>query len=713
MSQDKTIQITSSPILKCSGIPDFEKITPTQIKTDIPYLLESLEKKFVDLEKELEILLKENKKINWNDVMDPLNEIGEKLRWSWGVVNHLNGVCNTSELREAHSLHLPEIIRFGNRIGQSKILFKTLSLLESSNYDSLDNTQRRILKNEIVSMKNRGVGLDNSTQIDFNKDSEKLAELSTTFSNNVLDATNEWSLLLTKKSEIDGIPLRALEIYASAANEACDKREGKSPTPQEGPWRIGLDMPRYMPFMSHGNDRSIREILYKAFVQRASKGENDNQKLIKEILIIRKRQAKRLGYKNWAELSLSTKMAENIGEIEQLLEELRSAAFSSAKIELDELKDFAKRIEPLENIDIKPWDLAFWSEKLQKEKFDLDQEYLRPWFPLNQVLNGLFKLCERLFKISVEQADGAAPIWHKDVRFFNVRDSDGTKIASFFLDPYSRSTNKRGGAWMDECLGRSPAKDGVTVSIPVAYLICNQTPPSKDKPSLMSFQEVETLFHEFGHGLQHMLTTINYPQAAGINNVEWDAVELPSQFMENWCLEKQTINDIAEHWQTGEKLPDKEYKKLILSKKFNSGLSTLRQVHFALTDLKLHSQWDEACGFTPDQMRREISKTTTIIPPIKEDSFLCAFNHIFAGGYSAGYYSYKWAEVLSADAYSAFEDILKNNNESISDVGLRFRQTILAQGGSRSPQEIYISFRGRPATTEALIRHSGLIKQNQ
>ncbi len=391
-----------------------------------------------------------------------------------------------------------------------------------------------------------------------------------------------------------------------------------------------------------------------------------------------------------------------------MLDELRAAALPAAQKELIELEACAKKHGAPEASQLKPWDVNFWAERLRQERFDLDQEALRPWFPLPQVLEGLFGLCERLFGIRIQSGDGEAPIWHQDVRYFRVLDANGSDLAAFYLDPYSRPASKRGGAWMDECLTRSKSLEGQSI-LPVAYLICNQTPPQAETPSLMSFDEVETLFHEFGHGLQHMLTTVEYPQAAGINNVEWDAVELPSQFMENWCLDRTTLMGMARHWRTGEPLPEEEFAKLRSSRTFNAGLATLRQVHFALTDLRLHSCWTPDLGVTPDQLRRQIAQTTTVMLPIAEDQFLCSFGHIFAGGYSAGYYSYKWAEVLSADAFAAFEEAGLELEDQVRLTGARFRDTVLSLGGSHSPADVYEQFRGRPATTEALIRHSGLV----
>lgn len=445
--------------------------------------------------------------------------------------------------------------------------------------------------------------------------------------------------------------------------------------------------------------------LYKVFVGRASQGEKNNSQIIEEILSLRTKQANMLGYKSWAELSLSTKMAKEIKHVEKLLEELRKPAFEKAKNELEILDKFSKENGFPPSEELKPWDISYYSELLRKEKLNLDQEELRPWFPLNDVLKGLFNLSEKLFEIKVVQANNEAPVWNDNVLFFNILNKQDKKIASFYLDPYSRPESKRGGAWMDECLNKNTDNHN---TLPVAYLVCNQTPPSKDKPSLMSFEEVQTLFHEFGHGLQHMLTTISLPQAAGINNVEWDAVELPSQFMENWCFHKNTLLNIAKHYKTGERLSEDNFEKLVKNRTFNCGMSTLRQLHFAITDLRLHSNIDINQGKTSDEIRREIAKQTTVISPIKEDQFLCCFSHIFAGGYSAGYYSYKWAEVLSADAFSMFEEANLENSQNIQLIGKKFKDTILSLGGSLSALEIFKLFRGREPKTESLIRHLGL-----
>ncbi len=695
---------TSSPLLQGQGLPEFGAITPDQVKQDIPVILRQVDEDFTAYESRLEAILNSQTALDWATVMGPLQEFGERLRWSWGVVSHLNGVCNSSELRTAHAEQQPEVVRLGNRLGQSQVLHSALTRLQESPVVALTPTQSRILRSELLSMQHRGVGLCGDDKAKFNEASERLAALSTQFGNHVLDATQQWTLKLTSREEVAGLPQRALEALASAAKEAGDS----AATAEAGPWLLGLDMPRYLPFLTHANNRSVRETAYRAHVGRASSGEHDNRALIEEILSLRGQQATRLGYAHWADVSLASKMAKDVDAVEGLLEELRVAAFPAAERELDDLKALAQRHGAAEAEELAPWDLPYWSEKLRQERFDLDQEALRPWFPLPQVLDGLFGLCNRLFDVVIEAADGEAPIWHQDVRYFRVQRQDGTPLASFYLDPYSRPASKRGGAWMDECLGRKTNPDGSCV-LPVAYLICNQTPPVGDTPSLMSFEEVETLFHEFGHGLQHMLTTVDEPEAAGISNVEWDAVELPSQFMENWCLDRATLMGMARHWQTNEPLPEEEFQKLRRSRTFNAGLATLRQVHFALSDLRLHSRWTPELGITPDALRRDVATTTTVMEPIPEDQFLCAFGHIFAGGYSAGYYSYKWAEVLSADAFAAFEDAGLDDEQKVQSTGALFRDTVLSLGGSRSPSEVFEAFRGRPASTDALIRHSGLV----
>tara|TARA_B100000575_G_scaffold289434_1_gene291205 strand:+ start:72 stop:2177 length:2106 start_codon:yes stop_codon:yes gene_type:complete len=695
-------KVADSILFKCEGLPSFNEFTPEKIEKEFPNLIEKLHSDFNTIESNFNILL-DNKILNWDSIMIPLNKINEELRWSWGVISHLNSVNNNERLRNVYSKLLPQVINLGNKFGQSKIIYKTLKRLKENN--NFDITKNRILEKEILDMEHSGISLNNYDQQEFNKISERLGELSTKFSNNVLDATNKWFLILENKSQVDGLPERVLELMAISAHKQL-KREDELDF-KRGPWKLSLDIPTYTAFMSYAKDRHLREKLYKAFVSRASEGDQNNCHIIEEILKLRTEQSKLLGYESWAELSLSSKMASKIKNVEKLLEELRIPSLNAAELELKHLNEFAYKNNFSRDEKLKPWDISYWSELLRKEKFNLDQESLRPWFPLNDVLKGLYRLSEKLFDIKVVEANGEAPIWHKDVLFFNILDKNNNKIASFYLDPFSRPESKRGGAWMDECLCKNINSKGEKI-VPVAYLVCNQTPPSNNKPSLMSFEEVQTLFHEFGHGLQHMLTTIDLPQAAGINNVEWDAVELPSQFMENWCFDKKTLLNIAKHWETGEKLPEDDYLKLCANRTFNCGMTTLRQLHFALTDLRIHSNISSNKDKNCDQIRREIARDTTVIAPIQEDKFLCCFSHIFAGGYSAGYYSYKWAEVLSADAFSMFEEAGLDNDQTIKDIGLKFKETILSLGGSLPPLETFKLFRGREPKTDPLIKHLGL-----
>ena len=660
----------------------------------MPWMLEQLEAELARIEASLE---SPSEALRWDELMPPMQQLGERLRWSWGVVNHLLMVCNTPELRQAHEQQQAAVVRFSSRLGQSKAIYRALKQLSAAE-DQLTPCRRRILQQELLGMELRGVGLEGEQQERFNALTEELTALSTRFSNNVLDATASWELLLSSPEEMDGCPDSLRELLADSA-----RRKGhEQATAADGPWLMGLDYPRYGPFLQHSSRRDLRETVYRGFISRAASGEHNNSDLVGQILALRQQKAALLGYGNWAEVSLASKMAPSVQAVETLLEDLRAPSHSAAQ---QELKD----LEALAGSPLQPWDVSYWSEQLRQQRFDLDSEALRPWFPLPQVLDGLFNLCGRLFDIRIHAADGEAPIWHQDVRFFRISDaSSGEPLAAFYLDPFSRPGSKRGGAWMDDCLGRHISPDGSKV-LPVAYLICNQTPPVGETPSLMSFGEVETLFHEFGHGLQHMLTTVEEPEAAGINGVEWDAVELPSQFMENWCYDRPTLDGMARHWQTGEPLPEAERQKLLQAKTFMAGAATLRQVHLALTDLRLHEQWRAENGQSPEQLRRQVAETTTVLPLLEEDALLSSFGHIFSGGYSAGYYSYKWAEVLSADAFSAFEDAGLDDEQAVQATGRRFRDTVLSRGGSEAPADVFSAFRGRPPSAQALLRHSGLV----
>ena len=691
-----TATTIQNPLLIGEGLPPFDQIENRHVVPGIKTLIEELSAKLESLEKEVTP--------TWEGLVDPLSEIEERLRWSWGIVGHLMGVKNSPELREAYEEVQPLLVQFVNRLGQSKPIYEAFKQIHvGADWESLDPAQQRIVESSIREAELSGVGLEGEAKERFNEIQQALAELSTKFSNNVLDATKGFNLTLTKPEDIEGLPPSLLALAAQAARE--DGAENA--TAESGPWRITLDYPSYIPFLQHSRRRDLREKIYRAFITRASEGDLDNTANIERILELRHEMVHLLGYDTYAELSIARKMAPSVEAVESLMEELRTASYDKAVVEFEDLKAFAKEKHAAEADDLLHWDTAFWSERIREEKYGLSDEELRPYFPLPQVLDGLFSLAHRLFGVTIAAADGEAPVWHPDVRYFQVSDDSGEVIAHFYLDPYSRPAEKRGGAWMDECLTRGKFKG--LVRLPVAYLVCNQSPPVDGKPSLMTFRDVETLFHEFGHGLQHMLTTVDFSGAAGINNVEWDAVELPSQFMENWCYHRETLLTLARHYETGEPLPEEVYQKIVAARSFMTGNAILRQVRFGWTDIELHYRYRAEGDESIWDVSRRIAAKSSILEPLPEDAFLCAFSHIFAGGYAAGYYSYFWAEVLSADAFAAFEETGLNNERSLAETGQRFRDTVLALGGSRHPMEVFKSFRGREPSTEALLRHRGLI----
>ncbi|OLP16010.1 peptidase M3 [Leptolyngbya sp. 'hensonii'] len=694
-----TAERIDNPLLIGKGLPPFDRILPEHIVPAITQLLTEMDEDLAHLEADMTP--------TWAGLMEPLQHLEERLSWSWGVVSHLMGVKNSPELRQAYETMQPEVVKFWTRLSQSPVLYQGYKALrDGDNWNSLDESQQRIIRSAIRDAELSGVGLEGETREQFNAIQLELAELSTRFSNHVLDATKAFSLTLTQREEVEGLPPSLLALAAQAARAAGQE----SATPESGPWRITLDFPSYGPLMQHSRRRELREQVYRAFISRAASGDLDNKPLIDRILILRQQMAALLGYASYADLRLTERMAPNVAAVETLLEQLRQASYNAALGELEDLQAFVREQDPEAAQALCHWDLAFWSERQREERFAFNAEELRPYFPLEQVLSGLFNLAQQLFGVTITPADGLASVWHPEVRYFRVADETGAAIAYFYLDPYSRPAEKRGGAWMDVCLNRGQVGTGdqIAIRLPVAYLVCNQTPPIDDKPSLMTFTEVETLFHEFGHGLQHMLTRVNYSRAAGISNIEWDAVELPSQFMENWCYHRSTLFRLGRHYETGEPLPEHYYQKLLAARTYMSGTAMLRQIHFSLVDLELHHRYQPGGSETPFQVRDRLAQTTTVLPPLPEDAFLCGFGHIFAGGYAAGYYSYKWAEVLSADAFSAFEEAGLEDEAALSQVGHRFRETVLALGGGQHPMEVFKAFRGREPDTTALLRHYGL-----
>jgi oligopeptidase A len=696
---DSTSHAEPNPLLQPATLPRFDEIRPEHVVPTIRHLLGELETELQQVEADLQP--------TWDHLVAPLERIEDRLTSVWGVVGHLMGVKNSEALRQAQQEVQGEVVQFSMRLGQSQRIYQGLKTLRTNpEWDTLDTAQHRIVDALIRDAELAGVGLQGEPRERFNAIQQELAELSTQFSNHVLDATKAFHLTLTEAGEVEGLPASLRQMAAQAAREAG----AREATAETGPWRITLDHPSFSPFMEHSRRRDLRAQLYRAFITRASSGDLDNTPLINRILQLRQEECDLLGYANFAELSLASKMAPNVAAVEQLLEELRQASFDAAHQDLVELRDFARAQHAEEADHLAHWDLPFWSERLREERYDFSDEELRPYFPLPQVLDGLFALARRLFGVHIKPADGEAPVWHEDVRFFRIYDEQDQEIAAFYLDAYSRPAEKRGGAWMDSCVGRSRllAEPGQAVRLPVAYLTCNQTPPVDGKPSLMNFTEVRTLFHEFGHGLHHMLTQVDHGMAAGIRNVEWDAVELPSQFMENWCYHRDTLMGMSAHVDTGEPLPQALYDKLCAARHYRSGSLMLRQLYFAFMDLELHARFDPNGAKTIFDVQRRIAAKTTPLMPLPEDRFLCSFSHIFAGGYAAGYYSYKWAEVLSADAFAAFEEAGLTDASALAETGRRYRNTILALGGSQAPMDVFKAFRGREPDTAALLRHSGL-----
>ena len=697
----------ANPLLRRGGFPAFDEIQPAHVVPAVRQLLATAAEQFARIESHV--------RPTWHSTIEALDRLDQPFDYGWRPVTHLFGVRNSPELREAYETVLPEMVAFGLRVRQSKPIYEALkSLRDGSEWATLDEVQRRIVERRILEAELAGIGLPDADRARFNAIAEEKSKLATTFSNHVLDATKAFSLVLTNPAQVDGLPATLRRLAAQSYNTRPDKsgsdaNAAAEATPDAGPWRFTLDAPSYGPFMEHCRHRGLRETMYRAFVTRASVPPHDNAPIMLRLLELRKEQANLLGFENYAQVSLATKTAPDVATVEEMLERLRHAAWPHAERDMADLGDLTDR-ERVEE-ELMHWDIPFWAERLREERFGFTDEQLRPYFPFERVLAGLFELCERLFGIRVEPSDQAA-LWHPDVRFFHIRDEAGTHIASFYLDPYSRPEDKRGGAWMDDCLGRRTgvgASGVAALQRPVAHLVCNQTPPSGGRPSLMSFREVETLFHEFGHGLQHMLTTVEHADAAGINNIEWDAVELPSQFMENWCYHRPTLLGLTAHYETGERLPDELFEKIIAARTFRSGTAMLRQLQFGLTDLRLHSSFDPAGDETPFDVLRAVHETTSIMPMLPENRSLCSFQHIFSGGYSAGYFSYKWAEVLAADAFSAFEEAGLDDDAAVRRTGRRFRDTVLALGGGRHPLDVFRDFRGREPSPDPLLRMHGLM----
>ena len=677
----------SNPLLTMSGLPPFAQIKPEHVEPAIDSLL-------AENRHAVEQLLSETKEYTWDNLVQPLEDMDDRLSRVWSPVSHMNSVMNSEALRDAYNACLPKLSEYGTEMGQNVGLYQAYKAVKGSkDYDRLDTAQKKVIENALRDFHLSGVDLTNDKKDRFKEIRQQLSQLTTKFEENVLDATQGWTKQVEDEVRLAGLP----ESAQAMARQAAAQKELNG-------WLFTLDFPSYFAVMTYADDRDLRSEMHEAFVTRASDqgpnaGKWDNSQVMEDILALRHELAQLLGYNSYAERSLVTKMADTPDRVLGFLHDLAKRSKPVADKELHELEEFARIEHGV--VKLKPWDIGYYSEKLRQHTYAISQEELKPYFPETSVINGMFEVVKRLYGINIKQVDGTE-VWHPDVRFYEIRAEDGTLRGEFYLDLYARE-NKRGGAWMDDCIGRKRNADQ-SVQTPVAYLTCNLTPPIGEDPALFTHDEVITLFHEFGHGLHHMLTSVDHVGVSGINGVAWDAVELPSQFMENWCWEKQALDLIASHFKTGKNIPDELYNKMYAARNFQAGMQMMRQLEFALFDFRLHLEFDPAVGARIQQTLDELRQEVAVIKPAAYNRFQHGFTHIFAGGYAAGYYSYKWAEVLSADAFSLFEEEGIFNHQT----GLKFLRAVLEQGGTREPMELFVEFRGREPRIDALLRHSGI-----
>jgi oligopeptidase A len=672
----------NNPVLNRKSLPLFDQIEPDHISPAIESMLK-------EANALIESLKKMSSTVSWENFVEPIEIISEKISRAWGQIEHLNAVVNSDNLRKAYNDNLIKLTDFYTNLSQDESLYKKYqSLKDSEAFKSLTSSQKRIVDNVLRDFKLGGAELNETDKKKFKTIQEKLAKLSTQFEENILDATNEFSIFVDHLDELAGIPEENIKKAYAEAKE--DKKEG---------YKFTLHFPSYLPVMQYADSRSLREKLYHAYATRASElvsARFDNTKLIEEILALRYESSKLLGFKNFTEMSLVTKMAKSSEEVVSFLMDLANKAKPFALKDMDELKSFSKtlNIEKLE-----AWDIAYVSEKLRQAKYSFSENEVKQYFPEHRVLKGLFKVVETIFNLKIIKSD--APTWHKDVSFYSIKNENDELIGQFYFDLYARN-HKRGGAWMDEAISRY--KNSLESSHPVAFLTCNFSSPSDKNPALFSHDDVITLFHEFGHGLHHMLTRVDDYSISGIKGVEWDAVELPSQFMENFCWEWDVVKHMTEHVDNKNPLPKTLFDKMIEAKNFQSGMQTLRQIEFSLFDIRLHTEYSDQNKINPLELLETIRDEIAVVRPPSWNRFPNSFSHIFAGGYAAGYYSYKWAEVLAADAFSLFEE------EGIlsSHAGQKFQDEVLSKGGSRPAMDSFIAFRGREPSVDALLRHNGM-----
>jgi oligopeptidase A len=672
-----------NPLLDFSGLPRFSEIRPEHVTPAVDELLAA---------GRAAVATAVQAAPTWDAFVAPQEDANERIGRAWGQVSHLHAVLDSPELREAYNANLPKLTQYWTELGQNTALFeKYKALAASPEFKSLAKARQRIVENAVRDFRLGGAELPAGKKKRYAEISEELSRLGAKFSENVLDATNAYSIVVDDR-RISGIPQDVLQ----AAREAAQKES-------KAGWKFTLHMPSYLPVMQYAEDRALRETMFRESVTRAAEFGNqewDNTPLIARIVELRREMAQLLGFKNFAELSLEPKMAESPAQVLAFLDDLARKARPFGERDAAELRAFAR--DELGLAELQAWDLAYASEKLRAKRYAFSDQEVKQYFPEDVVLTGLFRVVETLYGLKIALA--AAPVWHEDVRFFDVRDAAGSLVGQFYIDLYARDT-KRGGAWMDDARGRR-RKEGA-VQTPVAYLTCNFSRPVGGKPALFTHDEVLTLFHEAGHGLHHLLTRVEDLGVSGINGVEWDAVELPSQFMENFCWEWDVLRHMTRHVDTGGALPRALFDKMVAAKNFQSGLGFLRQIEFAEFDMHLHSDFDPASS--AQKLLEEVRRRVAVLPQPAYNRFPNSFSHIFGGGYAAGYYSYKWAEVLSADAYSRFEEMREAGSVLDAGIGKQFRDEILAVGGSRPAAESFRAFRGREPSVEALLRHNGMI----
>ncbi len=677
----------TNPLTVPFSLPPFSKIQPEHV---VPAVTEALNA----CREKVESVVAQGAPYTWDNLCQPLAEVDDRLGRIFSPVSHLNSVKNSPELREAYEQTLPLLSEYSTWVGQHEGLYQAYrNLREGDSYAALDIAKKKAVDNALRDFELSGIGLPAEKQKRYGEIAARLSELGSAYSNNVLDATMGWTKLITDEAELAGMPESAL----AAAHAQAEAKE------QQG-WLLTLDIPSYLPVMTYCDNQALREEMYRAYSTRASDqgpnaGKWDNSPIMEEILALRHELAQLLGFGSYAEKSLATKMAENTHQVLDFLTDLAKRARPQGEAELAQLRAFAKKECGVE--EMQPWDIAYYSEKQKQHLYSISDEQLRPYFPEQRAVNGLFEVVKRIYGISAKERKDI-DVWHPDVRFFELYDENNELRGSFYLDLYARE-HKRGGAWMDDCVGQMRLADG-SLQKPVAYLTCNFNRPVNGKPALFTHDEVTTLFHEFGHGLHHMLTRVEAAGVAGISGVPWDAVELPSQFMENWCWEPDALAFISGHFETGEPLPQALLDKMLEAKNYQAAMFILRQLEFGLFDFRLHAEFNPEQGAKILDTLREIKAQVAVIPGPTWGRFPHAFSHIFAGGYAAGYYSYLWADVLAADAYSRFEEEGIFNRET----GLSFLENILSRGGSEEPMELFKRFRGREPKLDAMLAHYGI-----